>query len=234
MKEIEYLPAQFGLTFEDIFFNTADKLNIHAWFVPRPNALYTVIFCHGNAGNISHRLEKIKLFHDLGCNTFIFDYRGYGRSKGGPSEKGLYLDVLGAYDYLLSRNINPGQLIGYGESIGGAVAIDLASKRKLRALIVDSTPTCARDMAKIVLPFLPAWIFSSRLDSINKIKSVTVPKLMMHSINDEIVPFKLGKKLFAEAPQPKEFLEIHGGHNSSFFESEGIIKEKIASFLKGL
>jgi fermentation-respiration switch protein FrsA (DUF1100 family) len=234
MKEIEFLPSQMGLKYEDIFFKTSDKIDINGWFVASPNARYTVIFCHGNAGNISHRLEKIKFFHSIGCNTFIIDYRGFGRSKGKPFEGGLYLDAGGAYDYLLSRNINPEQLIGYGESIGGAVIIDLASKKRIKALIVDSTMTCAKDMVRIVFPFLPAWIFTSRFDSVNKIKSVTVPKLVIHSVNDEIVPFKLGKKLFQEAPLPKEFLEIHGGHNSSFFESEGILREKIASFLNRL
>jgi len=234
MKEIEYFPYQLGLKYEDVFFKTSDRIDINAWFVPSLNARYTVIFCHGNAGNISHRLEKIKFFHDLGCNTFIIDYRGFGRSRGKPSEGGLYSDIQAAYDYLLSRNISPEQIIGYGESIGGAVIIDLASKKKLKALIVDSTLTSAKDMAKLVFPFLPSWIFASRLDSISKIKSVTIPKLMIHSINDEIIPFKLGKKLFEEAPLPKEFLEVHGGHNSCFFESEGIIREKVASFLNSL
>ena len=234
MKEIEYLPSRMGLQYEDVFFETCDNIQLNGWFLASPNSRYTVIFCHGNAGNISHRIEKIKFFHDLGCNTFIFDYRGFGKSKGRPYENGLYLDVQGAYDYLLSRNINPEQLIGYGESIGGAVIIDLAAKYKLKALIVDSTITCAKDMAKIAYPFLPYWVFSSRLDSLSKIKSVTVPKLMIHSVNDEIVPFKLGRKLFEAAPEPKEFLEIRGGHNSNFFESETLLKEKVASFLNRL
>ena len=234
MKEIEYLPYQLGLKYEDVFFRTSDGIEINGWFVASADARYTVIFCHGNAGNISHRLQKIKFFHDLGCNTFIIDYRGYGRSKGKPSENGLYSDIQAAYDYLLSRNITPDEIIGYGESIGGAVIIDLVSKKKLKALIADSTMTSAKDMAKSVFPFLPSRIFASRLDSINKIKSVAIPKLMIHSINDDIIPFRLGKRLFEEAPGPKEFLEVHGSHNSSFFESEGIIREKVASFLKSL
>lgn len=234
MKEIEYLPYQLGLKYEDVFFRTSDGIEINGWFVASADARYTVIFCHGNAGNISHRLQKIKFFHDLGCNTFIIDYRGYGRSKGTPSETGLYSDIQAAYEYLLSRNIAPDQIIGYGESIGGAVIIDLVSKRKLRALIADSTMTSAKDMVKLVLPFLPPQIFASRLDSINKIKTVTIPKLMIHSINDDIIPFRLGKRLFEEAPPPKEFLQVSGGHNSSFFESEGLIREKVAAFLKSL
>lgn len=234
MKEIEYLPNQTGLAFEEIFFKTSDNVDINGWFISRPNARYTILFCHGNAGNISHRLEKLKFFHGLGYSIFIFDYRGYGRSKGKPSEKGMYLDIQGAYDYLLSRKISPEQIIGYGESIGGAVIIDLASKNRLGGLITDSTLSSSKDMIKIIYPFLPYWIFSSRLDSLNKIKSINIPKLIIHSVNDEIVPYKLGQKLFEFAHEPKEFLRIRGGHNSCFFESETVLKEKIADFLNRL
>lgn len=234
MKEIEFLPRQIGLNYEDIFFKTSDNIDINGWFISSPNARYTILFCHGNAGNISHRLEKLKFFHELGCDIFIFDYRGYGRSKGKPSEKGMYLDVQGAYDYLLSRKINPEQVIGYGESIGGAIIIDLASKNRLGGLITDSTLSSSKDMIKIIYPFLPYWVFSSRLDSINKIKYIKIPKLIIHSVNDEIVPYKLGQKLFENADDPKEFLQIRGGHNSCFFESEVILKEKIANFLNRL
>ncbi len=233
-KEIEYLPRDLGMDFEDVFFKTPDNLELNGWFVTSKDAAYTVLFCHGNAGNISHRLEKLKFFQGLGCNIFIFDYRGYGRSKGVPSEKGLYNDVQGAYNYLLSRKILPEQIIGYGESIGGAVIIDLASKNRLSGLIIDSSISNAKDMVKIVYPFLPYWVFSSRWDSLNKIRLITAPKLMIHSINDEIVPFKLGRKLFESAPQPKEFLQVRGGHNSCFFESEDILKKKIADFLRSL
>lgn len=233
-KEIEFLPKDIGLVFEDIFFKTPDNLELNGWFVLSKDARYTILFCHGNAGNISHRLEKLKFFQELGCNIFIFDYRGYGKSKGRPSEEGLYHDARGAYNYLLSRKIHPEQIIGYGESIGGAVIIDLASKSSLRALIIDSSITNSKDMVKIIYPFLPYWVFSSRWDALNKIRSITIPKLIIHSINDEIVPYKLGRKLFESAPEAKEFLKIRGGHNSSFFESEQILQEKIADFLKRL
>lgn len=233
-KEIEYFPQEIGLNYEDIFFKTVDNIEIHGWFIPSPAAGYTILFCHGNAGNISHRLEKLKFFFELGCNIFIFDYRGYGRSKGRPSEEGLYRDVQAAYKYLLSRGIKPEQIVGYGESIGGAVIIDLASQHKLKGLIIDSTMTNAKDMVKVIYPFLPYWIFATRWDSLNKIKSLTVPKLIIHSINDEIVPYKLGRKLYENASEPKEFFQIHGGHNSGFFESEAILKEKIADFLQRL
>lgn len=230
-KEIEYSPKELGLDFQEVFFKAQDNSELHGWFVPAKDARYTILFCHGNAGNISHRVEKLKFFHALGCNVFIFDYRGYGLSKGRPSEKAVYVDVKGAYDYLLSRTIPPEQIIGYGESIGTAVIIDLAVKHKMRGLIIDSAMSSAKDMVKTIYPFLPYWVFSSRFDSENKIKAISIPKLIIHSINDEIVPFRLGKKLYDNAPKPKEFLQIHGGHNSCFFESEGILREKIADFL---
>lgn len=234
IKEIEFFPKELGLDFEDVFFKTADGIDINGWFLPYAGAKYTVLFCHGNAGNISYRLENIKFFHDLGYNVFIFDYRGYGRSKGRPSEKGLYLDAQAAYDYLVSRKISPEQIIGFGKSLGGAVIIDLAYKNKLAALIISSAFSNGKDMAKIVYPFLPYWIFTSRFDSLNKIKSVSVPKLIIHSIDDEMIPYKLGEELYQGAAQPKEFLQIRGDHNSCFFISQEILKEKIADFIAGL
>jgi fermentation-respiration switch protein FrsA (DUF1100 family) len=230
-KKIEFLPAEVGLDFKDVFFQTQDHFKLNGWLIPCHGAKYTVLFCHGNAGNISHRLDKLKFFNQLGCNVFIFDYRGYGLSKGWPSEKGFYLDVKAAYDYLLSRNIACQQLIGYGESLGSAVIMDLASNNKMHALIVDSAFSSGRDMAKFVYPFIPFWVFSSRWDSASKIKSINIPKLMIHSLNDEIVPYELAQKLYREALEPKEFLQIRGGHNSCFFESEEILKEKISDFL---
>lgn len=235
MKEIEYLPNQMGLESEEIFFKTSDNIDINGWFISRPNARYTILFCHGNAGNISHRLEKLKFFHTLGLNVFIFDYRGYGKSKGNPSEKGIYQDTQASYQYLLSRKINPTQIIGFGESLGCAAIIDLVFRRELGGLIIEGGFSSAKDMVRAIYsPLLPYWIFASRFDNINKIKSVKEPKLIIHSINDEIVHYRLGKKLYDAASVPKEFLQIRGGHNSCFFESEAILKEKIANFLNRL
>lgn len=233
-REMEYSPKEIGLAFEEVTFKTKDNLNIYGWFLPCREAEWTVLFCHGNAGNISHRLQKLKFFYDLGCNVFIFDYRGYGRSEGMPSEKGLYIDAQAAYDYLLSRRLKAGQIVGFGESLGGAVIVDLAYASRLAGLILEGTFSNAKDMVRIIYPFLPFWIFASRLDSLSKIKSITSPKLLVHSINDEIVPYKLGKKLYLAAAEPKEFLEMRGGHNSCFFESEDILKRKIADFLSRL
>ncbi len=153
---------------------------------------------------------------------------------GQPSEKGLYLDIEGAYNYLLSKGIPAERIIGFGKSLGGAAVIDLASKNKLAGFITSSTFTSSKDMAKIIYPYLPYWIFSSRIDSLTKIKSITIPKLIIHSIDDDLVPYRIGEKLYQNAASPKEFAQIHGDHNNGFFESEAIVKEKIADFLKRL
>lgn len=230
-KEIDLSPEENGLDFEDVFFNSSDKLRLNGWFIPATGAKYTVFFCHGNAGNISHRTQKISFFNRLGYNVFIFDYRGYGLSKGDPSEEGLYLDAKSAYDYLLSRGIKENQIIGYGESLGSAVIIDVACRSKMRALIVEGGFSSGRDMAAHAFPFLPYWVFSIRLDSSTKIKSIDIPKLIIHSINDEIVPYGLARKLFEAAAEPKEFLQVSGGHNTCFYDSEEFLKEKVADFL---
>jgi len=233
-KVIEFLPQEVGLDFEDVFFRTSDNLKLNGWFVPCAGAKFTLLFCHGNAGNISHRLEKIKFFQRLGCNVFIFDYRGYGLSQGSPSEKGLYLDTQAAYAYLLSRPVQENQIIGYGESLGSAAIIDLAQRHQLAALIIEGAFSSAKDMSKNIYPFLPYWIFSVRFDSQTKIKSIVAPKIIIHSLNDEIVPYALARRLYEAAALPKEFLQIRGGHNSCFYDSEPLLKEKIADFLGGL
>jgi fermentation-respiration switch protein FrsA (DUF1100 family) len=230
-KDIDSFPDRVNLEFQDVFFTTSDNIRLNGWFIPAGDSENTVLFCHGNAGNISHRIEKLKFFHELGCSIFIFDYRGYGRSQGRPSEEGLYKDVEAAYKYLLSRGISASQIIGYGESIGGAVIVDLASREEMKAIILDSTLSSVKDMVKIAYPFVPYWVFSSRFDAQGKIKSIRIPKLIIHSLNDEIVPYQLGKKLYEAAAWPKEFLQIYGGHNSNFYESEGLLREKLRGFL---
>lgn len=230
-KDIAYSPDRMGLKFEDLFFTTDDGVKIKGWFVPCVGAKRTILFCHGNAGNIGHRVEKLKFFNDMGCNVFIIDYRGYGKSNGAPSEAGFYKDAEAAYDHLLSRGIAPDQIIGYGESIGGAVIVDLASKKRMRGIILDSTFSSVKDMVRVSYGFVPHWLFRSRFDSESKIKSITIPKLIIHSVNDEIVPLQLGRKLYDAASSPKEFLEIYGGHNSNFYESNDILRKKIGGFV---
>ncbi len=234
LRRIEAVPSQIGFSFEDVYFKTSDGIQLNGWFVPCAQAQYTILLCHGNAGNISHRLEKIKFFNNLGCNILVFDYRGYGRSKGKPTEKGFYRDVQAAYEYLLSKNLKAEDIIGYGESVGGAVVIDLAYKNNLRAIITEGTLSSVKDVAKNNFLYLPSWLLSVNFNSLGKINKIIVPKLMIHSVDDEVVPYGLGIKLYENAQNPKEFLEIRGGHNSGFFGSEELLKEKIGDFLRRL
>jgi fermentation-respiration switch protein FrsA (DUF1100 family) len=228
-------PEDIGLYYEDVFFDTEDGEHINAWFVPGTAGAPTILFCHGNAGNIGDRLEKISALHSLGLNIFIFDYRGYGASSGRPSEKGVYSDALAAFDYLQGReDINNKKIIAYGVSLGGAVAVDLASKRPVAALILDSTFSSGADMGKIIAPFVPSIFFSVKFASIEKIKDVLVPKLFFHSLQDEMVPYELGKKLFSQAPEPKSFVTVEGLHNDVFASSRMNYLQNVDDFLKNL
>lgn len=246
-KIIEATPADLGLSFEDIHFNTEDNVTLNGWFIPAAEAVdvsrmrkstrrSTLLFLHGNAGNIGDRLGKLAFFFQMGVNVFIFDYRGYGKSQGNPTENGIYKDAVAAYEYLLTRSkdVDPKNIVAYGASLGGVVAIDLATKRELSGVIVDSAFTSARDMAKEIYPFLPSFFIQLKLDSIVKIKYVTIPKLFFHSKQDEIVPFALGEKLYRAAPSPKKFLQIRGTHVNAHTESAEEFVKGITDFLSGL
>ncbi len=231
-KDINLNPKNINLDFKDIYFNSDDTYRLNAWFIPSANAKFTLLFFHGNAGNISDRLDKILIFNKLGLNVFIIDYRGYGNSQGAPSENSFYKDARASYDYLIKEEKTPkDRIIIYGESLGGAVAVDLASKIESKALIIDSSFTRAADMAKILFPMLPSFLLSIKFDSIKKIKNIKSEKLFIHSVDDEVIPFKLGEKLFKEASIPKYFLEIEGGHNTNFLDSKEKYIAGIKSFL---
>lgn len=230
---IEFTPADKGLSFEEIFYRTSDGKKINAWFIPAEEARGTILFCHGNGGNIGHRIDFFEIFNKLKLNVFIFDYRGYGKSPGRPGEEGIYLDAKGAYDYLLGRaDIDKGRIILYGESLGGAVAIDLAKKIKVSGLIAFGAFTSLCDMGRELYPHLPIkLIVTQRYDALSKIKDLTIPKLIIHSRDDEIIPFSQGERLYAEASSPKEFFEIRGGHNEAALLNSGKFSQKINDFL---
>lgn len=232
-KQIETTPKDFGLSYEDVNFITKDGIRLNGWFIPGDGLRWTVLFCHGNAGNISHRIDIARLFNKAGINIFLFDYRGYGRSEGRPSERGLYIDALSAYDYLCNRrDVDNDKIIVFGESLGGAVATEVARKRAISALICESTFTSTVDMAKRVYPILPGWLLvTQHFDSISKIKDVDAPVLIMHSKDDEIVPFEFGWRLYQAASEPKQFYIMKGGHNEAkLIDQEGFIGE-IINFL---
>jgi uncharacterized protein len=234
-KEIQLTPLQVNLPFDDVYIKTKDGLSINGWFISAPNAKYALLFLHGNAGNIGDRIDKISLLHEIGLNIFIIDYRGYGKSQGSPSEAGFYLDSQAAYDYLLNgRNLKAEQLILYGESLGTAVAIDLAYRKKSGAVIAEGAFSRGRDMARVVYPFLPAFLFADSFNSLKKIAGIGSPKLFMHSSEDEVVPFALAKKLYNAAKEPKRFEQLQGGHNMAFLDSKEKYISSISSFVKWL
>ena len=235
MRDVAITPSSALMPYEDVYFRTSDGKRLNGWFVPADGASFTVLLCHGNAGNISHRIEKISILHGLGQNVFVFDYRGYGNSEGAPSEAGLYKDALAAYNYLtVEKKIPADRIILYGESIGSAVIMDLASRVSARALITEESFTSIKEMAGLAYPFIPPFIFSSKFDAASKIRDIGCDKLIIHSVNDEIVPFSMGKKLFDAARPPKRFLELQGGHNTAFLDSEEKYREGIRSFLNSL
>jgi hypothetical protein len=231
-QAIEITPKDIGLAYEDVNITTDDGVDIHGWFIPAKDPVGVLLFSHGNGGNISHRLEKLQMLHELNLDILIYDYRGYGMSKGKPSETGLYLDAEAMYAYLLKEKAyEPEQIVAYGESLGGAVAVELAKRHTLHKLIIEGSFSSIKDIARKYFPFIPSFIYKTKFDSIGKINDITVPKLIIHSIDDEIIPFKFGVALFDAAAGPKKFIVLKGGHNDSFLVSREEYVFEIRAFL---
>jgi len=213
-------PRQVGLEFEDIFFTTRDGVRLNGWFIPHPESRSTLVWFHGNAGNISHRIDNIKLLHDkVKVNVFIFDYRGYGRSEGHVSEAGTYLDGEAALDLLRKKlGVKSDKIILFGRSLGAAVATEMATRFINQGLILESPFISIAEMARIVLPFLPIrFLLQTRYDVGTTIKKIRVPLLVLHGDRDEIVPFSHGEAIFDKAPEPKKFFAIPGAnHNDTY------------------
>jgi hypothetical protein len=233
LRELDFTPAALDLDYEEVELATADGERLHGWWVERRAARGALLFLHGNGGNISHRLESIRLFHDLGLSVLIIDYRGYGRSTGRPGEIGTYRDAEAAWDHLTrARGVDPRRIILYGESLGGAVATWLAARVRCGALILTAGMTSVADMGRHYYPFLPVrWLVRIRYPAIDLIGGVHCPVLVMHSPTDEIVPFEMGRRLFEAAPPPKSFLELSGGHNDGFLLSSDKVAAATREFL---
>ena len=233
-KTVSLTPEMAGMTYEDVNLHTADGETIHGWYVPASPSKLTLLFCHGNAGNVGHRVVTLQLFHELGLNVFIFDYRGYGRSSGQPTEAGTYLDASAAWDYLVEgRHVASTNIVVFGESLGGAVAAWVAEQKRPGALILESTFTSMPDMAARVYPFLPArWLCRFRYEALAYLKNVRCPVLVAHSPDDEMVPFAQGQRLFAAAAEPKQFLTLHGSHNAGREETGAAYTEGLGVFLQ--
>lgn len=237
-RTIQETPADIRLAFEDLYLLTPDGVKINAWFVPYPDARATLLWFHGNAGNLSNRVDQLRHFHQaVKLNVMMIDYREYGRSEGQVTEEGTYQDALTSYDYLWTRSdLDPARIVVFGQSLGAAVAIELAMQRKAYGLILEASFTSVQDMARAALPWLPIGpLFSTRYDSLSKIERVEAPLLILHGDRDEIVPYFQGRRIFEAAREPKTFYTISGaGHNNTYEVGGRAYFEAIARFIEGL
>jgi len=237
-REIHSTPREHGMGYEALTLATPDGEKLDAWFVPAPSvqteAHGIVLFLHGNAGNIAQRMDSIAMFHRLGYSVLIFDYRGYGRSSGKPSEAGLYQDAETAWAHLTrQRGIEPARIVLFGESLGGALAARLAAQEQPGALVLSSVFTSVPDLAADLYPWLPArWLARMRYDTREALTQTRSPVLIAHSPDDEIVPFRHGQRLFKTAAEPKAFLKLAGGHNDGFIFMRPEWVAVLAGFLR--
>jgi hypothetical protein len=232
-REIVATPGAIGLDYEPLTLTTSDAEKLDAWFIPADPARGVVLFFHGNAGNISHRLDSIRLFHELGLSVLIFEYRGYGQSTGRPTEKGTYRDADAAWQYLVEqRGIPPEAIILFGRSLGAAIAAELATRQDPAAVILESGFTSVPDIAAELYPWLPVrWLSRYRYDSRKLLANIHSPVLIAHSRDDEIIPYSNGEQLFAAANEPRQFLELRGGHNDGFIVSGMAYIQGLDSFI---
>ena len=238
LKEIEETPSQYGMKFEEVLFRTQDQVELKAWYVfsnSGKESPFVFLLSHGNGGNIGHRLEKISILRELGVDIFIYDYRGYGHSQGSPSERGLYMDAMAAYKYLTQdRKIAQNRIILYGESLGGAVTWDLARKVESAGVISEDTFTSIAEMSKRYYPWIPRFLIRSRYDSLSLVGEIHTPKLIIHSVDDDIIPYEMGRSLYQACANPKRFLKLKGPHNSAFLDSQQIYVRGIRDFLQSI
>lgn len=236
-RELITKPDSIGIKYDSIRLTTRDSISIHGWFIPHKKQRAVVLFCHGNAGNISHRMNTIEMLHDMGLSIFIFDYRGYGESEGKPSEQGTYNDVEAAWQFLIKdKHYTPNEIIIWGRSLGAAIAAHQAAKEDpVKGVILESTFSSVPDLGKSFYPLLPVHILSRYQYNVMKnISAIHSPILLMHSRDDEIIPFSHGQQLYEQANQPKQFIEFSGGHNDYAYLNHDRYISELKRFLAAL
>jgi len=228
-------PAGLGLEAEQVLLTPEPGVQLHAWFFPRSAPLATLLFCHGNAGNVSHRLENVAYLLRAGFQVLLFDYRGYGHSSGRPSERGLYQDAAAAWAHLVERTDTAGApRVIFGRSLGGAVAVELATRIMADALIIESTFTSVRAMLRLLFP-LPLPAPPVKYDSLAKIGQLNAPLLVIHGERDELIPMTQGRALYEAAPEPKAWHLIPGaGHNDTYLAGGESYFRRLAAFVGDL
>ena len=229
-------PLAVGLQFEQVFLQSGPQARIHAWYVPREGARFTVLFCHGNAGNISHRLDTVRLLHELGLNVLIFDYAGYGQSTGQPSEAQTYQDGLTVWRYLTEvRALEPAQIVLFGRSLGAGIATQLATRVDPGGLVVESAFTSVPDLGAELYPLFPVrWLARIHYDNRSRLAAVSAPVMVLHSRDDRTIPLAHGEQLYEVASQPKQFLEMSGGHNDGFVVTGERYRQALHRFIGSL
>lgn len=234
--ELHQTPIDAGLSFEELEFQTADGIILHGWYIPKPNARFTVLHMHGNAGNISHRLHLYRRWHALGLSVFAFDYRGYGNSEGKPGEAGLYEDARAAWSELTDRlEVQPHSVILAGRSLGCAVAAKLSAETHPAGLVLEVPFTNAPDMAAHHYPWLPLRFFmQSGFDLLESIKANAAPLLIISAKHDEIIPAGMAEQVFAKGRDPKVFNSLPGGHNDFDIQSGKAYAEVWQVWLRSL
>lgn len=231
--EVRYSPKDAGLTYEDVRLNAKDAVTLSGWWVPAEKDRGTVLFCHGNGGNISSCLDSILIANRLGLNMFIFDYRGYGKSDGSPTEQGTYLDAEAAWAYLVDiRKIPPYEIVVWGRSLGGAIAARTAAEHEPGALIVESAFTSIKDIVHDRADWVPSWFLKDyAYPTCEYLEKVTAPVLVIHGRDDEMIPFKHGRALYDSIRGTKNFVEIRGSHNRGYIESLEVYESSIHGFI---
>ncbi len=232
-RELAATPRDASLDYEDVQLRSADNVALNGWWVPARDARGAVLILHGNAGNISHRIGYLKMFNRLRYAALLIDYRGYGKSGGGPSEEGTYRDAEAAWLHLVeARKLSPHDIVIVGESLGGGVATWLAAKYPPRALILASAFTSVPDLGAQVYPWLPVRLLARiQYNNLDRIPKIAAPVLIAHSRDDEIIPFAHGEALFAAAREPKQFLAMSGGHNDALLFARDEWVAAVGAFL---
>lgn len=233
VKTIYQTPESVGMAYQTVSFNAEDGTQLSGWFVTSERNRGTIIFSHGNAGNISGRLETIRILQGLGLNVLIYDYRGYGNSEGRPGEEGTYSDVMGAWQYLVKeRRVPPDDIILMGRSLGGPVSAWLATRTNPAGLILESTFTSAQDLASELYPFFPVrWLMKYHYPTLEYLKKISIPLLITHSTEDGLVPYHHGRELYEAAAEPKEFFSMQGDHGRGHVESGRAYIEALEKFI---
>ncbi len=214
-KALPQTPASVGLSYRDIRPTTRDGVALHGWYIPHASARHTVLHFHGNAGNISYRLDLYARLHKMGLSVLAVDYRGYGKSGGKPSEEGLYEDARASWQNLTSTlNVPAHSIIIAGRSLGSAVAAHLASEVNAAGLVLETPFTSAPAMARKLYPWLPVGLLMrTRMDTLARIRGIRCPKLIIGARDDEMVPVVMAEEIASAAPGPKQLIILNGGHN---------------------